>query len=83
MQTEIFTPVNESNHDELLSLLKPLVEFMDKHEYNYLFVAGKDELCSRYIRGRRDDIGGMLDGFVENNPQLRPTSYTYKVERVV
>jgi hypothetical protein len=55
---------------------------MDKHEYNYLFVAGKDELCSRYIRGRRDDIGGMLDGFVENNPQLRPTSYTYKVERV-
>jgi hypothetical protein len=71
MQIEIFTPVNESNHHELLSLLKPLVEFMDKHEYNYLFVAGKDELCSRYIRGRRDDIAGMLHGFVENNPELK------------
>jgi|LakMenEpi03Aug12_release.lakeMendotaPanAssembly.Ray.scaffolds.fasta_scaffold4977542_1 hypothetical protein len=71
MQTEIFTPVNESNHDELLSLLKPLVEFMDKHEYNYLFLAGKDKLCSRYIRGRRDDIAGMLHGFVENNPELK------------
>jgi hypothetical protein len=69
MQTEI--PVKESNHDELLSLLKPLVEFMDKHEYNYLFVADKDELCSRYIRGTRDDNGFVWRYAAGNNPELK------------
>ena len=62
--------VYETNHDELLSLINPLVDFMDQHGYTFLLVAGKDGTCSRYMRGNYDDLHGIIKGMTETQPQL-------------
>jgi hypothetical protein len=62
--------VYKTNHDELLSLINPLVDFMDQHGYTFLLVAGKDGTCSRYMRGNYDDLHGIIKGMTETQPQL-------------
>ena len=62
--------VYESNHDELLSLINPLVDFMDQNGYTFLLVAGKDGTCSRYMKGQCDDLHGIIKGMTETQPQL-------------
>jgi hypothetical protein len=61
---------NESNHDELLSLINPLSDFMEKNGYTFLVIAGKDGICSRYMRGDYYDLHGMIKGMSEKNPQF-------------
>ena len=58
-------------HKELLALLIPLIDFMDKNEYNYFLVAGKDGTCSRYMRGNNLDLAAMLTGMAENNDAVK------------
>jgi hypothetical protein len=70
-QLEMFTPVNESKHDELLELLNPLIEFMDKNDFHYFIVAGKGGMCSRYMRGKYQEVHGMVHGMMENNAHVR------------
>lgn len=62
--------VYETNHDELLSLINPLIDFMDKNGYTFLLVAGKDGTCSRYMRGNYDDLHGIIKGMTETQPTL-------------
>lgn len=58
-------------HKELLELLLPLVKFLNENNYSYLLIAGKDNNCSRYLRGNAGDIHGMITGMMENNPQVK------------
>lgn len=60
-----------TKHEQLLSLLLPLIEFMDKNEFSYFLVAGKDGTCSRYMRGNFQDAISMLTGMAENNPEVK------------
>lgn len=64
------TPVNESNHLELLSLINPLIDFMQKNEYSFFLVAGKDGTATRHMLGTLDDISGMIEGMMESHPQV-------------
>lgn len=59
-----------TQHDKLLELLNPLVDFLIENKYNYFIVAGKDDLCSRHLRGNSEDITGMVKGLVENHPAI-------------
>ena len=59
-----------SKHDELLLLINPLVDFMEKNSFNFLLVAGKDGTCSRYMHGNYDDLHGMIKGMTETQPKL-------------
>ena len=63
--------IEDSNHDELLVLLNPLVDFMIKHEYNYFIVAGKGGVCTRHLRGKADDVGGMIEGVMQTQKDFR------------
>lgn len=60
----------EAKHNELLSLLNPLAEFMNKNGFNYFLVAGKDGKCARYAAGRREDISGMISGLIKSNKEV-------------
>lgn len=64
-------PITETKHEELLSLLNPLIDFMIKNEYNYFLVAGKDGICTRHLRGNFDDLTGIITGMMENNKDVR------------
>ena len=58
----------ESTHDDFLKLLVPLVEYMNANGFSYFLVAGKEEVCSRYIGGKAEDITGMLEAlFIKHN----------------
>lgn len=59
--------IAENKHDELLALLNPLIDFMNSNGYNYFLVAGKDGICSRYMRGQHNEVAGILTGFMESN----------------
>ena len=67
---ENLTPIQQTQHDELLVLLTPLVEFMSKNNYNYFLLVGKDGIGSRHLRGTFDDITGMITGFASNNKEV-------------
>lgn len=60
-----------TKHEQLLSLLLPLIEFMDTNEFNYFLVAGKDGVCSRYMRGKFQDVILMLTGMAEKTPEVK------------
>ena len=60
-----------TKHEELLELLNPLIDFMDKNEFTYLVTAGKNCTCSRYMRGNNDDMVSMLTGMAKNNPCVK------------
>lgn len=61
----------ETKHNEFLELLKPLIKFMVENEFNYFMVAGKDGLCSRYLKGDLDEVSGMISELIEKNKQVR------------
>ena len=59
--------INQKNQEELLKLLNPLIEFMDKNNFHYFLVAGKDGVCSRYMRGETEEVISMFSGFAKNH----------------
>ena len=63
--------VTEENHEELLKLLTPLIKFLDLNEYRYFINIGQDGLCSRYMRGKHDDIVGILTGMASKNNDVK------------
>ena len=63
--------ITEENHEELLKLLTPLIKFLDLNEYNYFINIGQDGLCSRYMRGKDDDIIDMLTGMASKNDDVK------------
>lgn len=65
------TPIQETQHQELVQLLTPLIKFMDKNEYHYLLVAGKDGTCSRYMRGSIDTISDIVTDFMHKNKEFK------------
>ena len=64
-------PISETKHQELLALLNPLVDFMIENKYNYFLVVGKDGTCTRHLRGKFDDVTGMIAGMMETQPCVR------------
>jgi hypothetical protein len=59
-----------SNHEELLALLNPLVDFLIENNYSFFLVAGKDGLCSRYAFGDNGNVAGMINGMMETNKDI-------------
>ena len=66
---EDLTLVQESKHKELMALMNPLIDFMIENDFSYFLVAGKDGVCTRHMRGKFDDVSGMLTGMMENNQE--------------
>lgn len=64
-------PIAETSHDELMQLLNPLVDYINKNGYSFFLVAGKDGVCSRHMAGDFYDITGMITGMMETNKQVR------------
>lgn len=62
--------LTEPKHEELLSLLNPLVDFMHQNNFNFFLVAGKDGICTRHLRGNYDDVVGMITGMMQDNKQV-------------
>jgi hypothetical protein len=60
----------DSNHSELLALLKTLVDFLIEKEYSFFLVAGKDGVCSRYAFGDDGDVAEMINGMMEVNKDV-------------
>lgn len=63
-------PAAETNHQELLTLLNPLLDFMDKKGYSFFIAAGKDGVCTRHLKGQYEDIEGMIIGMMKKNKQI-------------
>jgi len=59
--------IAETKHEELLKLINPLVDFMNENGFHYFIIAGKDEECTRHMKGTFDDLEGMLIGMMQNN----------------
>ena len=59
--------IQEEKHKELIALVNPLLEHLRSNNYTFLFVAGKDELCSRYMEGTHTDLHGILNGLAKTN----------------
>lgn len=68
---EQMTPVADSKHNELRTLLNPLIDFMIANDYHYFLVAGKDNVCSRHMRGHIDDLSAMLEGMAEDYKDVK------------
>ena len=58
-------------HTELIEKVRPIIAEMDKEEYNYLIIAGKDGINLRYVNGKTDDVHGMLLNMAQKNEQLK------------
>ena len=41
--------IQEEKHKELIALVNPLLDHLRANNYTFLFVAGKDDLYSRYM----------------------------------
>jgi len=67
---EELEPISEDKHAELLMILNPLIDFMIENKYNYFLVAGKDEICTRHLRGKSSDISGMITGMMKKNKEV-------------
>lgn len=63
-------PIIEQEHDELLELLNPLLDFMKKREYSFFLLAGKDGLCSRHLLGTVDEISEMMLSMMESHHRV-------------
>lgn len=59
--------IQEEKHKELIALVNPLLEHLRANNYTFLFVAGKDELCSRYMEGTHTDLHGILNGLAKTH----------------
>ena len=64
------TTTTESNHEELMALMNPLLDFMIKNKYSYFLVAGKDNICTRHLRGDYDEVHGMIIGMMQSQKQV-------------
>lgn len=64
-------PIHNETHDELIKLLIPLIDFLDKNNYSYILIAGKDGVCSRFMNGKFIDLGIMLTTLAEQNPEVK------------
>ena len=64
------TPTSETNHQELLTLLNPLLDFMSNNGYSFFVVAGKDGVCTRHLQGQYEDVEGMIIGMMKKNRQV-------------
>ena len=62
---------NSMTHTELIEKVRPIIAEMDKEEYNYLIIAGKDGIGMRYMNGQSDDVHGMLLNMAQKNEQLK------------
>lgn len=51
-------------------LLKAFIEYCNENSLHYMVIVGKEGVCSRYMRGRQDDMTSMVSGMVENNPKF-------------
>jgi hypothetical protein len=69
MDNQLKLPIDK--HDEFIALLNPIIQFLDDNEFHYLIVTGKDEVCSRYLRGNSDHISGMLTGMMEKHKDFK------------
>lgn len=63
--------MSENKHDELLALLNPLVDFMNKNGFSYFLVAGKDGTCSRFMNGDFYDLSGMITSFAQDHKNAK------------
>ena len=54
--------IQEEKHKELIALVNPLLDHLRANNYTFLFVAGKDDLYSRYMEGTYSDLHGILNG---------------------
>lgn len=63
-------PEKDNQHNELLELVNPLIDFMNNNGFSFMFVAGKDGTCTRHLKGSYDDIEAMLSGMAEKNKQV-------------
>lgn len=61
----------EIKHDVMLNLLTPLIELLEKEGFNFLIVAGKDGLCSRYAAGNKIELTDILGGLCQKNPEFK------------
>jgi len=61
----------ENKHQELLNLLLPLIDFMDKNNFHYFLIAGKDGVCSRYLEGKPTELLSMITSMAEKHPQFK------------
>lgn len=61
----------EIKHDLMLDLLNPLIDLLEKEGFNFLIVAGKDGLCSRYAAGNKIELTDILGELCQKNPQLK------------
>jgi hypothetical protein len=62
--------IEDHKHDELTMLITPLIDFMNQNKINYFIVAGKDNVCSKYMNGNYYDIHGMITSMVQSQPQI-------------
>lgn len=57
--------ITETKHEELLTLLNPLIDFMIENNFNYFLVAGKDGTCTRHLRGNFNDVTSIITGLMK------------------
>lgn len=63
--------VSETQHNELLKLLNSLFDFLIANDYNFLIVAGKYGLCSRYVNGKFVDVSSMLTQLMKDHEPVK------------
>jgi len=57
----------EEKHKDIVALMNPLLEHLRANNYTFLVVAGKDDLCSRYMEGTQETLFGMLNMQAKTN----------------
>ncbi|MFZ1751434.1 MAG: hypothetical protein WAU01_14640 [Saprospiraceae bacterium] len=60
-----------TKHDELLSLVNPLIDYMTEHGYTYILLAGKDGICTRHLRGYNEELESILYEMCQKNPPVK------------
>lgn len=58
-------------HKEFVRLLNVAIDYAHKHGYNYMFLAGKDGTCARYLNGRIYDVAEMMRGIIDKNDDFK------------
>jgi len=58
-------------HEELLKILLPLIDFINENGFNYFIVVGKNDTCARYAKGNPAEISAMLCGLMDKNKEIR------------
>lgn len=61
----------KNDHDQMLKLLLPLIDYMNTNGFSYFLVAGKNNVASNYVAGNPEDINGMLESLFLNHPNIK------------